>query len=161
MVTQVGVTHTHTHTHRIQRVHWCFVLCAGDLIVSYRTDAEIAGHGFRIYVAKDMAMVHGGNCAQLQELQFEVKDMPHLYRCPLLTHDQLVAHVARFADEVEQTITRARGKDPFLRTRMFLPPQPQCVSPCMHQLTQHIAHADLYTACPRTSACAVWANRKK
>ena len=128
--TRVGVTHAYkcTHTRNIP-VPWC---CAGDLIVSYRSDAEHAGYGFRIWVTKDFDRVHSQGCTEVQDVDFDIKEMPHsIYGCPQLTHDQLVAHVVRFSDKVLENVTKTGGKDPFLRTHLFLPSQPQCVSPCI------------------------------
>ena len=119
-------THTHTHTHSTLVSFWP---CAGDLIISYRSDAEDRGSGFYIWVTKDVGSVHA--CSQAQDVDFDIKEMPHsLYGCPVLTHDQLVAHVVRFSDEVMKNITRVGSDDPYLRAHLFMPPQPQCVSPC-------------------------------
>ena len=109
--------------------------CTGDLIVSYRTDANriAIGSGFHIYVYKDLGTVH--DCSQAQDIDFDVKTMPHIKGCPSLTHDQLVARVVRFSDELIKNKTQTPSKDPLLRAHLFTPPHMQCVSPVMFPRT--------------------------
>ena len=81
-------------------------------------------------MTKDVDSLHGG-CSEAQDVDFDIKEMPRsLYGCPVLTHDQLVTRVVRFSDEVMKNITRVGSDDPYLRAHLFIPPQPQCVSPC-------------------------------